>query len=88
MITLDALQPRLRQLKLSGMRDAIGSRAEEARTRGLDPLEFLALLLDDELARREADGLAPPSPALRSSATYATSILATIPKSPRHASGS
>jgi len=57
MITLDALQPRLRQLKLSGMRDAIGSRAEEARTRGLDPLEFLALLLDDELARREADGL-------------------------------
>src|SRR2546423_508277 len=57
MITLDALQPRLRQLKLSGLRDAIGSRAEEARTRGLDPLEFLALLLDDELARREADGL-------------------------------
>jgi CheY-like chemotaxis protein len=58
MITLDALQPRLRHLKLSGMRDAIGPRAEEARTRGLDPLEFLALLLDDELARREADGLA------------------------------
>jgi DNA replication protein DnaC len=39
------------------MRDAIDPRAEEARTRGLDPREFLALLLDDELARREADGL-------------------------------
>jgi DNA replication protein DnaC len=58
MITLDALQPRLRQLKLSGMRDAIVPRAEEARSRGLDPVEFLALLLDDELARREAEGLA------------------------------
>ncbi len=49
--------PRLRQLKLSGMRDAIEPRAEEARTRGLDPVEFLAVLLDDELARRDADGL-------------------------------
>jgi DNA replication protein DnaC len=58
MITLDALQPRLRQLKLSGMRDAIAARAEEARARQFDPLEFLALLLDDELARRAADGVA------------------------------
>lgn len=58
MITLDALQPRLRQLKLSGMRDAIVPRAEEARAQGLDPVEFLALLLDDELARREAESLA------------------------------
>ncbi len=58
MVTLDALQPRLRQLKLSGMRDAIDVRAAEARARALDPLEFLALLLDDELARREADGVA------------------------------
>jgi len=57
MVTLEALQPRLRQLKLSGMRDAIGARAEEARTRALDPLEFLVLLLDDELVRREADGV-------------------------------
>jgi DNA replication protein DnaC len=58
MITLAALQPRLRQLKLSGMREAIAARVEEARTRRLDPLEFLALLLDDEVARREADGVA------------------------------
>jgi DNA replication protein DnaC len=58
MITLEALQPQLRQLKLSGMRDAIEARVEEARTRRLDPLEFLAVLLDDEVARREADGVA------------------------------
>lgn len=58
MVTLDALQPRLRQLKLSGMRSAIATRAEEARAVGLDPLEFLALLLDDELARRDAEGVA------------------------------
>src|SRR6478735_10103586 len=58
MLTLDTLRPRLRQLKLSGMGDAIGPRAEEARARELDSLEFLLLLLDDELARREADGVA------------------------------
>ena len=58
MTTLAYLQPRLRQLKLSGMRDAIEARAEEARARTLDPLEFLALLLDDELTRREAEGVA------------------------------
>ena len=58
MITVDTSQPRLRQLKLSGMHAAIAARAEEARSRRLDPLEFLVLLLDDELARREADGVA------------------------------
>jgi DNA replication protein DnaC len=58
MITLDALQPRLRQLKLSGLKEGIAARTEEARARQRDPLEFLALLLDDELARQEADGVA------------------------------
>jgi DNA replication protein DnaC len=57
MLTVETLQPRLRQLKLSGMGEAIAARAEEARARQLDPLEFLLLLLDDELARREADGV-------------------------------
>ncbi len=57
MTTLAYLQPRLRQLKLSGMRDAIEARVEEARARTLDPLEFLALLLDDELTRREVEGV-------------------------------
>jgi DNA replication protein DnaC len=54
MVTLDALQPRLRQLKLSGMQAAMATRVAEARARQLDPLEFLLLLLDDEVARRES----------------------------------
>jgi len=58
MTTIDTLLPRLRQLKLSGMSAAIGARATEARARQLDPLEFLLLLLDDELARRDVDGVA------------------------------
>lgn len=58
MVTLDALLPRLRQLKLSGMQAAIAARTQEARTHSLDPLEFLQLLLDDELARREAESVA------------------------------
>ncbi len=57
MLTVDMLQARLRQRKLSGMGEAIAARAEEARARQLDPLEFVLLLLDDELARREADGV-------------------------------
>ena len=48
MATLTTLQPRLRQLKLSGMLDSIGARLEEARARPLDPLDFLLLLLEDE----------------------------------------
>jgi DNA replication protein DnaC len=58
MITLESLHPRLRQLKLSGLQGALSARAEEARAVGLDPLEFLALLLDDELARRESERVA------------------------------
>jgi DNA replication protein DnaC len=58
MATLDTLTPPLRRLKLSGMLDAIAARVEEARTRQLDPLDFLLLLLEDELARREAEGVA------------------------------
>jgi DNA replication protein DnaC len=57
MVTPDLLLPRLRQLKLSGMRDSIAARAEEARARGLDPLEFVLLLIDDELARRDGDAI-------------------------------
>jgi DNA replication protein DnaC len=58
MVTLDTLRPRLRRLKLSGMLDAIAARAEEARAGRLDPLDFLLLLLDDELTRRESEGVA------------------------------
>jgi DNA replication protein DnaC len=57
MVTLDTLQPRLRRLQLSGMQAAIATRVAEARSRQLDPLEFLVLLLDDELARRETESV-------------------------------
>jgi len=55
MATIEALQPRLRQLKLSGLVDSIAARVQEARARPLDPLDFLLLLLEDELVRRESN---------------------------------
>lgn len=58
MITVETLRPRLRQLSLSGLQATLPTRAEEARSCSLDPLEFLALLLDDELARRESESVA------------------------------
>lgn len=57
MATFQTLQPRLRQLKLSGMLDSIAARVEEARARPLDPLDFLLLLLEDELGRRDAEAV-------------------------------
>jgi DNA replication protein DnaC len=57
MATIEALQPRLRQLKLSGMVDSIAARVQEARARPLDPLDFLLLLLEDELLRRESESI-------------------------------
>jgi DNA replication protein DnaC len=52
------LLPKLRQLKLSGMVLTLDTRAAQATERGLSPLEFLALLLDDELERRDQQRLA------------------------------
>jgi DNA replication protein DnaC len=52
------LLPKLRQLKLSGMVLTLDLRAAQARDQGLGPLEFLALLLDDELERRDQARLA------------------------------
>lgn len=46
------LQAKLRQLKLSGMLQTLELRAEQSVARQLTPVEFLALLLDDELERR------------------------------------
>jgi len=57
MATLTTLQPRLRQLKLSGMLDSIAARLEEARARPLDPLDFLLLLLEDEVGRRDSEAV-------------------------------
>jgi DNA replication protein DnaC len=58
MVTLETLQQPLRRLRLSGMQDAIAARAEEARSGRMDPLDFLLLLLEDELLRRENEGVA------------------------------
>jgi len=46
------LLPKLRQLKLSGMLQTLDVRAAQSIERQLSPVEFLALLLDDELERR------------------------------------
>jgi DNA replication protein DnaC len=47
------LTPKWKALRLSGMLDSLEERAEQARIGHLGPVEFFALLLDDELARRE-----------------------------------
>jgi DNA replication protein DnaC len=52
------LLPKLRQLKLSGMLNTLDLRAEQAMHEQLAPVEFLALLLDDELERRSQQRLA------------------------------
>jgi len=52
------LLPKLRQLRLSGMLATLDLRATQAVERQLAPLEFLALLLDDELERRNQGRLA------------------------------
>lgn len=51
------LLPKLRQLKLSGMALTLDVRAAQAIERQLPPIEFLALLLDDELERRDQSRL-------------------------------
>jgi DNA replication protein DnaC len=47
------LLPKLRELKLSGMLDTLEARTQLAQEKQLSPAEFLALLLDDEIDRRE-----------------------------------
>lgn len=49
----DPLLPKLKALKLSGMAETLSQRAQTAQEDSLTPLEFFALLLDDELERRE-----------------------------------
>jgi DNA replication protein DnaC len=46
------LTPKLRRLKLSGILQTLDVRVSQAVDQQLAPLEFLALLLDDELERR------------------------------------
>jgi len=58
MMMTHPLLPKLRQLKLSGMVHTLDTRSAQAIERGLTPVEFLALLLDDELERRDQQRLA------------------------------
>lgn len=58
MTTTHPLLPKLRQLKLSGMLNTLELRAEQATQQQLSPMEFFALLLDDELERREQNRMA------------------------------
>ncbi|HEY3283027.1 MAG TPA: ATP-binding protein [Armatimonadota bacterium] len=46
------LAPKLKELKLSGMLNTLNARVELAQSQQLSPLEFLALLLEDEIDRR------------------------------------
>lgn len=47
------LLPKLKQLRLGGMVSTLEMRSQEAIDRSLAPTEFLALLLDDEIERRD-----------------------------------
>jgi DNA replication protein DnaC len=47
------LLPKLRALFLSGMADTLDERAQMAQLQNLTPIDFLALLLDDEIDRRQ-----------------------------------
>jgi DNA replication protein DnaC len=55
---LHPLLPKLRRLKMGGMAQTLEVRASEAVQQDLSPVEFLALLLDDELERRSQQRLA------------------------------
>ena len=46
------LNTQLRHLRLSGVVEALPVRLEQAKSASLDHLEFLELLVQDELARR------------------------------------
>ena len=51
-MTSDEIDSTLRQLRMSGMADAFSIRAQQARAESLGPMDFLGLLLHDEMERR------------------------------------
>jgi DNA replication protein DnaC len=51
-MTADELSHALRQLRLGGMAETLTVRAQQARADSLGPLDFLSLLVHDELQRR------------------------------------
>ena len=54
------LEATLRALKLGGMLDTIDARLAQAAAGELGHIEFLQVLCEDELTRRDAAGLHPP----------------------------
>lgn len=51
-MTTEELDRALRQLRLGGVADALSIRTQQAQTENLRPLDFLSLLVHDELQRR------------------------------------
>ncbi len=51
-MTTDELESSLRALRLSGIADRLAIRAQQARAENLGPIDFLTLLVHDELERR------------------------------------
>jgi DNA replication protein DnaC len=51
-MTNDELERSLRQLRLGGMAQSMTTRAQQARADSLGPLDFLGLLVHDEIERR------------------------------------
>jgi len=51
-MTSDELDRSLRQLRLGGMADTLSLRSQQARAENLGPLDFISLLVHDELQRR------------------------------------
>lgn len=52
-MTTDELDRSLRHLRLGGMADALSTRSQQARAESLGPLDFISLLVHDELQRRQ-----------------------------------
>ena len=51
-MTSDELDRSLRQLRLGGMADTLSLRSQQARAENLGPLDFIGLLVHDEMQRR------------------------------------
>lgn len=51
-MTTDEIDTTLRQFRLSGMADSLTVRAQQARAENLGPMDFLGVLLRDEMERR------------------------------------
>jgi len=51
-MTSDELDRSLRQLRLGGMADTLSLRSQQARAENLGPIDFISLLVHDELQRR------------------------------------